>query len=387
MVDRAGEVFIIESGQLRTLSAVDLRDSPALRQVVADRTLEDALQTLLAQYPQLVPGSQIGPDADAPRFILLRREMSVPSGSIDLVMVDQRGVPTLVETKLVENPEARRAVIGQILEYASYATETWTNGRLRAAAEEFWAQRGASLDEQLRTLGVQDLDAFWDLVEANLLDRKLRLIVVADMLRPEARRILEYLNQELSRAAIYGLELRCFAESADRLVVVPHLVGQSQAIQDVKEVRARDVRWTLERLRSEYARIAQEEPVLGQRLSSVLEWAVAKGLFLETYALESRPAFRLQNPDGEMTVSFYRDGAIHCQVGRMAERLFSGGAAQRDAYARDLKQLGLLDPPFDPNSLVAGKNLVHKLAELADGELSSLLAVFERYFVVPGPRS
>jgi hypothetical protein len=79
------------------------------------RTLEAALQGLIERYPEVMPGSQMNPaGGDPPRFAMLRREMPVSGGSLDLLLVDQEGVLTLVETKLIENPEARREVIGQI---------------------------------------------------------------------------------------------------------------------------------------------------------------------------------------------------------------------------------------------------------------------------------
>ncbi len=74
---------------------------------------------LIERYPEVLPGKQIDPGSDdPPRFALLRREVPVAGGSLDHLLVDQHGVLTLVETKLAENPEARREVVGQMLDYA-----------------------------------------------------------------------------------------------------------------------------------------------------------------------------------------------------------------------------------------------------------------------------
>jgi hypothetical protein len=295
------------------------------------------------------------------------------------VFADHRGVPTLIETKLAENPDARRAVIGQILEYAAYAHEAWGDGQLRTAAQAFWANRTHTFEAALNAIRIEDAEGFWHLVEDNLKDGRMRLIVVTDELRADARRTLEYLNEELGRATIYGLELRCFEDSPGRLIVVPHLVGQSQATQDVKE--ASDVRWTLEKLRVEYARLTTDEPELGRQLTLVLDWAVGKGLFLETFALARRPAFRLKNPEGQMVVSFYRDGAIHCQLGKATDRLFPDGGPQRAAYIQDLRRLELLEAGYRPDQGDWGKNLTRRLGQFSEASLAALLELFEKHFL------
>src|SRR5687767_15703556 len=50
----------------------------------------------------------------------------------------------------------------------------------------------------------------WTAVEMNLVRGRFRLLIVSDTLRPEVRRIIEYLNTELRNAEVYGLELACF---------------------------------------------------------------------------------------------------------------------------------------------------------------------------------
>jgi hypothetical protein len=83
-----------------------------MREGLIGKTLEGALQTFLEKYPQIIPGKQIDPSTeDPPRFILLRREMPIGGWSLDHLYVDQRGILTLVETKLFQNPESRREVI------------------------------------------------------------------------------------------------------------------------------------------------------------------------------------------------------------------------------------------------------------------------------------
>ena len=90
---------------------------------------EDVLQRLLEQYPDLLAGEQIDPD-DPRRWLLVKREAGIAHDGdkthrwrLDYLFLDQDGVPTLVETKIAANPELRRQVVGQMLDYASNLVE------------------------------------------------------------------------------------------------------------------------------------------------------------------------------------------------------------------------------------------------------------------------
>ncbi|WP_223816114.1 hypothetical protein [Adhaeribacter rhizoryzae] len=93
---------------------------------------EDLLQKLLADYPNLISGSQIN-SLRPRRWLLISREFRVPddkdaSGrwSLDHLFIDQDGIPTLVEVKRSTDTRIRREVIGQILDYAANAVTYWT---------------------------------------------------------------------------------------------------------------------------------------------------------------------------------------------------------------------------------------------------------------------
>jgi hypothetical protein len=101
--------------EILTLNGAEVSRLPArpFRAGLFGETLEAALQTLIERHPEVLSGGQMEPGADdPPRFALLRREMPVGGWSLDHLLVDQHGVLTLVETKLAENPEARREVVG-----------------------------------------------------------------------------------------------------------------------------------------------------------------------------------------------------------------------------------------------------------------------------------
>jgi len=98
--------------------------TPLERVVFDDRSIREGwFQDLLFKNPSLIPIDEIeevfGP------LVPVARELPTEAGPVDVVYVNPRGYITLVETKLFRNPEARREVVAQILDYAS-AMSGWT---------------------------------------------------------------------------------------------------------------------------------------------------------------------------------------------------------------------------------------------------------------------
>lgn len=83
---------------------------------------EKELQDCIERFPHLLNVITALNGQDSPLFIL-KREFGVSSGAVDFLAVDKEGSLYIIETKLAENPEIRRTVIGQALEYASNLTD------------------------------------------------------------------------------------------------------------------------------------------------------------------------------------------------------------------------------------------------------------------------
>lgn len=369
MLGKSDEVFVMEGEELHPLPVRPWRAG------AFGKTLEEALQTVIEKQPNVLAGRQMDPN-DPPRFVLLCREMPSGEGSLDLLLVDQWGELTLVETKLIANSDARRAVIGQIIEYAAYAVESWGNGRARAKAVEFWNKRGKNLDDLLREQFGEDLDvdSFWNNVGANLQRGQIRLIIAADELRTEVRRMIEYLNAEMKQARVYGLELRRYGEESGPQVLVPNLVGQMQAteVKPLSEVTP----WPVDRLQDAYDNLLDEQ--LGKRLRTLLDWAVKERIFLESRT--KAPSFGFRGRSGQRLVSFFADGTVYCYIN---ERPYLGGAEERDRLVAELKALQLLDPALDPQEVVSGRSLARKLTELKEDDFTALLKVFSHFCGTP----
>lgn len=369
MSNKSDEIFILRNGEIEPLV------SRSMRIGLLGKNLEDALQTLFEKYPQLIPGRQIDPGSeDPPRFILLRREMPVGAWALDHLFADQRGVLTLVETKLIENPESRREVIGQIIEYAANAIELWSGGKARQKASEYWVKKGKDLDEiLLNEFGDQlDLDDYWKNIESNLRNGRLRLIIAADELRPEVRRMIEYLNKEMQNAEVYGLELRCFGDDNESLVMVPRLIGQTQESIDRKSTRKATVAWSYDKLKNTFEELSDKE--LARRLLKVLEWAIGNRYFVEAVAMN--PNFGIRSKKKRRCLSFNAEGGIYAFF---EEKIFSGGKEDLDNLQEQLKHLKILPAEFNHNEVISGRNLAKKLQELTEEEIDALLSIYANY--------
>jgi len=372
MKTQSDEIFLLDDKQLNPLPARSMRTG------LFGKTLEDALQTILQKYPQVIPGKQIDTvNEDPPRFALLRREMPIGGWSLDHLYTDQNGVLTLVETKLFQNPESRREVIGQIIEYASNAIDSWASGRARQYATEFWSQQGKELDEVLQEqLGPEIItDDLWNNVETNLKNGRIRLIIATDEMRPEIRRMIEYLNREMQNAEVLGLELKCYGEDEKATVLVPHLVGQTQDNIDRRRTTSGDITsWNPNKLREAYQDFSDQ--ALGQKLLKVLDWALSNKIFQEARA--KNPIFAIRGKNKLRIVSFSTSGNMYFCIN---EKHYLDGKKQRDQLLNEIKSMRLLDQDLDPQEILSGRNLNLSLSELKQDEFDKLLNILKNYCV------
>jgi hypothetical protein len=96
-----------------------------------DSVKEAEIQALVQAYPACLPIAEIDPTFSGP--VPICTELSTPAGQIDNLLVTPSGLPVLVECKLWRNPEARREVVGQILDYAKELSRWSSSKRERGA--------------------------------------------------------------------------------------------------------------------------------------------------------------------------------------------------------------------------------------------------------------
>ncbi len=359
------EIFLLEDGRAHELPV------RTMRQGILGGNLEDALQLLLERFPQVIPGRQIDPGAeDPPRFVLLRREAPLGAWSLDHLLVDQAGVLTLLECKLAQNAESRRDVIGQIIEYAANAKTAWGEGRLRDLANSYWLSRGRALNDVLKeAFELEDLEGFWSTVESNLEQGNSRLIVAGDEIRPEVRRMLEYLNEEMQHVEVLGLELRCYGSAEDRVVLVPTIIGQTQARVDRRKAGSERRIWSVSRLRESFPE--WEDQSRAKVCARLLDWAEKTGSFYQSTAQNA--SFGIRSPTGRRLLYVYEREGLYIYTD---SSIFSQGLEDLRLFIGQLKDANLLMRELD---VMEGNKQWAKLSVADEPAVDQLTQVLESW--------
>lgn len=240
---------------------------------------EDLLQQLLADYPNLISGSQIN-SLRPRRWLLISREFRVPDDkdangrwSLDHLFIDQDGIPTLVEVKRSTDTRIRREVIGQVLDYAANAVTYWTIEEIIHRFEEQCksGNRDSILTLQEFLQGENEPENFWELTKTNLKAGKIRMLIIADSIPKELQRIIEFLNEQMTPAEILGLEIKQFVGQDNIKTLVPRVIGQTTTADTTKGVnKGKDSNWTEETFFTELT--AQRGIVEAEVVRQILNW-------------------------------------------------------------------------------------------------------------------
>lgn len=191
---------------------------------------EGGLQDLVASNPSLLP--LVGEGA------VTVREFRTASGPLDVCIVDQSGGVTLVECKLASNPEVRRKIVGQVLDYAA---RIW---RLDFADfDERWRNQNGGVGV-LAALGLDSTDEVQGTIATALERGEFNLVLAVDEINEPLRHLVEYLNSHTSDStAVLAVEFRYFRRN-DVEVLVPSVYGTESA--QAKAGRRRRDAWSVE---------------------------------------------------------------------------------------------------------------------------------------------
>ena len=153
---------------------------------------EATLHSLIEQNPQMLPL------AGSPRLTVLGSEIHLGTGYADILAVEPSGRPAIIEVKLASNPEARRAIVSQVIAYASFLrgcdVEGLERGPLRRPLAD--AGYGSILDavQAQDQEGAVDAASFSSSMQEFLDQGNFRLVLVLDEVSAELTRAVAYLD-------------------------------------------------------------------------------------------------------------------------------------------------------------------------------------------------
>ena len=192
------------------------------------RSVNEALiQNLIQEHPSCLPISEIDPLFSAP--VPVCTELNTPAGPIDNFMVTASGLPVLIECKLWRNPEGRREVVGQILDYAKELSR-WSSSDLQREASRRLGRGGNVLLDLVRQAGhIVDEADFNDALTGNLRRGRFLLLIVGDGIREGVEAISEYLQVHAGLHFTLGLvELPIYAMPDGSRIVVPRVLARTR---------------------------------------------------------------------------------------------------------------------------------------------------------------
>jgi hypothetical protein len=222
---------LIQSGKAAQLQRIEFHD---------DFHDEDWLQQLLFEHPTRTPFDEIEPAFKG--SLAIAREVQTERGPIDLLYANADGLLTLVETKLWRNPESRRQVVTQLIDYAASLSRL----SYRALAD---AVAGASSESGDVLMGKvrkadQHFDSkrFHDAVCRNMRRGRFLLLIVGDGIQEGVEAMAEFLQGQPRLGFTLGLvEMALFRledGKDDPLLVQPRIVAKTatvvRAIVEVK---------------------------------------------------------------------------------------------------------------------------------------------------------
>lgn len=191
------------------------------------------LQNLVHQNASCLPISEIEPSLGV--FFPICREMLTPRGAVDNLLMTGAGDIAIVETKLYRNPQARREVLAQILDYATalFAMD-YTNFEKCVLSGEFSpSQKPKSLYEALPEGEKLEEKQFIDSVARNLRLGRAILIIAGDGIRSEAEQLLAGMQTHARFGFTLALvELAVFKmPNTPQFIVQPRILAKTEIVQ------------------------------------------------------------------------------------------------------------------------------------------------------------
>ena len=182
---------------------------------------EAELHDLISCTPELLPL------AGAPDLVVLGNEVALGNGYADVLAVERSGRFVLIEVKLARNGEARRAVVAQLLSYASFLRGNQVAALEQGTLAAHLARRGATDIASLAATGFQDEtiagETFRAALQQSLEGGSFRLVLVLDDAPAELVSLVGYL-EVVSPGVVIDLVTVAQYELGNERVVVPQRV-------------------------------------------------------------------------------------------------------------------------------------------------------------------
>jgi len=197
---------------------------------------ENWLQNLIHNNPQILPIDDI--ESGFAPLISIGREISTSVGFVDNLYISPNGYITIVETKLWRNPEAKREVVGQIIDYAKELS-SWTFSKLNEGvikSSQTYNKNTKGIIELIKDFeDIEEIEEYKiiDNIERNLKRGRFLLLIVGDGIRESVEDMIDFLSNSPQIQFTLGLvELQVYKNPNNEKdwIVIPNLITRTREI-------------------------------------------------------------------------------------------------------------------------------------------------------------
>ncbi|MDB4614370.1 hypothetical protein OAH18_01640 [bacterium] len=172
--------------------------------------------------------ASVHPHFENVRLVPICQEFRLPGATgkqrLDILAVTQHGQPVLIECKLWKNPEARRKVIAQVLEYAALTKDLSYSDLSAQLRVQIKCGDVDPIAQRFQEHGVDfDEPRLLDNVASSLATGNFHLVIVGDGVRAGVRRITENLDFSAIVADLTLVELPVFRNSNGEMLLAPRI--------------------------------------------------------------------------------------------------------------------------------------------------------------------
>lgn len=191
---------------------------------------EDWLQELLQSYPNLLPVNEF--ESMFSPITPIGREIPTTSGPIDNLFISEQGCLVIVETKLWRNPEAKREVLAQVIDYAAEVSK-WSFAELDEKARKYCHKGVIDILQSGFDADTEEVPTE-NMIAKNLRLGRFLILIVSDHIRSSLVDMLTYVNRYPHLATNVGLvELQCYQtpSSQGEIMIVPSIVAKTEIVE------------------------------------------------------------------------------------------------------------------------------------------------------------
>ena len=193
---------------------------------------ESSLRDLLFRFPRSLPVAAI--DAAYSDPVPICRELYTPAGYVDALYINELGRLILAEFKLWRNPQARREVIGQILDYTKELA-LWDYEDLQREVSRALKRTG-NVPYELVCAQAPDVNEaeFVDNVSRHLRRGEFLLLIIGDGIREGVENIVNFVQSHSGLHFNLALvEAALYRDTADRIIVQPRVLTRTEVVRRV----------------------------------------------------------------------------------------------------------------------------------------------------------